>query len=149
MPTFMFPVKVVVGRSRGREVAPGEYWTAVNVHNPSYRTVEFSKKVAVAFPKQAGPVSGFEGLVLRGDEALEIDREDILRQAATDEFVKGFVVIMSPQDLDVVAVYTASPDGSGVSTIHTERVRPRVIRLLYSRMVRPPAPKATASRKAR
>jgi hypothetical protein len=122
---LQYAVKVVEGRSDGNVVAPGEYWTAVNVHNPTPRTVKFRFKVAVALPRKAGAVSAFQILRLRPDEALEIDRETVL-ELVNERFVKGFVVIESPFDLDVVAVYTAMP-AKGVETIHTERVGARRI----------------------
>lgn len=37
-------------------VAPGVYFTAINVHNPSDRVVSFRKKFTVALPmEKAGP----------------------------------------------------------------------------------------------
>ena len=62
------------------------------------------------------------------DEALEIDCPDISKLAHTDAgFLKGFVVIESEVELDVVAVYTAAGRDEQVETLHTERVpaRPR------------------------
>jgi CARDB len=122
---FQYAAKVVDGRSDGSVVAPGEYWTAVNVHNPSHRVVKFRYKVAIALPLKPGRVTDWHSLRLRDDEALEIDRETVLRLADA-KFVKGFVVIESSQELDVVAVYTAAPT-KGVETIHTERVPARRI----------------------
>lgn len=124
---FQYAVKVVLGKSDGEVVAPGEYWTAINVHNPTYTTVKFRKKVAIALPnEQPGPVSRppFEAK-LGPDEALEIDRRDIFRHVDSDRFLKGFVVIESPVELDVVAVYTAAGREGSVETLHTERVGPR------------------------
>jgi hypothetical protein len=120
---FQYAVKVVEGRSDGAVVATGEYWTAVNVHNPTHQTVKFRYKVAVALPLTPGPVTGFHSLRLRKDEALEIDRETVLK-LVDERFVKGFVVIESPVELDVVALYSATP-AEGVETIHTERVPAR------------------------
>src|SRR6266581_7609634 len=102
---FQYAVKVVLGKSTGEVVAPGEYWTAINVHNPSYTIVNFRKKVAVGLPgEKAGPVSSFFEAQLGPDQALEIDRTDIFQHAHMDTFLKGFVVIESPLELDVVAV---------------------------------------------
>jgi hypothetical protein len=105
-------------------VAPGEYWTAINVHNPTSEGIEFRKKVAVALPgEQPGPISQFEDAKLGPDEALEIDRENIFKHAEfRDEFLKGYVVIESKVRLDVVAVYTAAGNDNMVRTLHTERV---------------------------
>jgi hypothetical protein len=42
-----------------------------------------------------------------------------------EEFLKGFVVIESDIDLDVVGVYTAAGDDGQVRALEVERVRPR------------------------
>jgi hypothetical protein len=127
---FQYAAKVVLGKSSGEVVAPGEYWTAVNVHNPTYSTVYFRKKVAIALPgEQPGKVSPFFDAKLGPDEAFEIDRNDIFRHVGSDEFLKGFVVIESPTELDVVAVYTAAGREGMVETLHTERVAPRRMEL--------------------
>ena len=85
----------------------------------------FQKKIAVALPgERAGPVSRFFEAQLRPDEALEIDCPDILQHAQAHGFLKGFVVIESFSELDVVAVYSAGhPD---VETLDIDRVTPRV-----------------------
>lgn len=121
-----YAVKVVCGKSDGKVVAPGVYFTAVNVHNPTYETIKFRVKVAVALPGlQPGPVSQLYDAKLGPDEALEIDCADIFRLAGTKGFLKGFVVIESDVELDVVAVYTAAGVRGQVTTLHTERVAPR------------------------
>jgi hypothetical protein len=96
------------------------------VHNPTYTTVKFRKKIAIGLPsEQPGRVTPFFEAKLGPDEGLEIDRRDILRHADVDRFLKGFVVIESPVELDVVAVYTASGRQAFVETLHIERVAPR------------------------
>lgn len=124
---LQYAVKFVCGTSEGEVVAPGNYFTAINVHNPTYEAIYFRKKVAVALPgEQPGPVSEFFDAKLGPDEALEIDCPDIFRLAGTDApFLKGFVVIESNVELDVVAVYTAAGATGQVETMHTERVSPR------------------------
>jgi hypothetical protein len=71
--------------------------------------MSFRKKVAIALPREvSGPVSPFTEARLGPDEALEIDCEDIRKLAdSSADFVKGFVVIESKVELDVVAMYTA------------------------------------------
>src|SRR5207244_1854448 len=115
-----------VGASQGRVAAPGEYWSAVNVHNPSARPVVFRVKVAVALPEHPGPVSPFRPFKLGADQALEIDREYIL-EVGGGAFVKGFVVLESPIELDVVTVHTAAGAEGAVETLETERVPARRI----------------------
>ena len=36
---FQYAIKFVCGKSNGIVAAPGEYWTAINVHNPQYQLV--------------------------------------------------------------------------------------------------------------
>jgi hypothetical protein len=135
---YHYPIKIVCGDSvsKGKNngiVAPGKYFTAVNVHNPSLtKTVTFRRKVAIALPgAKPGPVSGFLKATLKPDEALEVDCPDLMKQApGRATFIKGFLVIISPVELDIVAVYTAS--GScceGVVSMHTERVPGRRMRI--------------------
>ena len=141
---FQYAVKVVLGKSDGEVVAPGEYWTAINVHNPTYTTVKFRKKIAIGLPsEQPGRVTRFFETKLGPDEALEIDRRDILRHADVDHFLKGFVVIESPVELDVVAVYTASGREAFVETLHIERVAPRRLEVGLPDLV--PVPDAQGS----
>jgi hypothetical protein len=126
--SYQYAVKCICGRPASRVVAPGVYFTAINVHNPGKEGVHFRKKIAVALPSEkAGPVSRFFEARLGPDEALEIDCPDIQRHAGAgnERFLKGFVVIESPTELDVVAVYTASGSSSQVQTIALERVPPR------------------------
>jgi Concanavalin A-like lectin/glucanases superfamily len=127
--TFQYAVKFVCGKSPGEVVAPGVYFTAINVHNPTYTTIRFRVKVAVALPGLVpGTVSRFHHARLGPDEALEIDCPDIFKLLeANADFLKGFVVIESEVELDVVAVYTAAGGDGQVETLHTERVpaRPR------------------------
>mgnify|MGYP003394174013 CR=1 FL=1 len=124
---FQYAAKFVCGKSAGEVVAPGVYFTAVNVHNPTYTRIRFRLKIAVALPGlKPGSVSKFHEAELGPDEALEIDCPDILKLARTDAgFLKGFVVIESEVELDVVAVYTAAGERGQVETLHTERVSPR------------------------
>lgn len=133
---FQYATKLVCGNSNGKILAPGVYFTAVNVHNPTYTTVDFRVKVAVALPGlQPGPISEFRHAKLGPDEALEIDCPDIFNreifkfpEPVSRRFIKGFVVIESKVELDVVAVYTAAGREKFVETLHTERVPARQLR---------------------
>jgi hypothetical protein len=124
---LQYAAKFVCGKSPGEVVVPGLYATAINVHNPSYVDARFRVKVAVGLPGlKPGPVSQFIDAKLGPDEALEIDCPDIRRIVdARDDFLKGFVVIETETELDVVAVYTAAGGDGTVTTLHTERVPAR------------------------
>jgi hypothetical protein len=102
---FEYAVKVICGAPDRPAVAPGRYYTAINVHNPSTRGIAFRKKFALTGPGEISlPVSGFSNNKLRPDYALEVDCTS--RQLLDRKFAKGFAVIQSPVELDVVAVYT-------------------------------------------
>jgi hypothetical protein len=124
---YQYAAKFVCGKSSGKVVASGTYFTAVNVHNPGRTATHLAVKTATALPGfQAGPVSKFQDAQLGPDEALEIDCSDISELAESkEEFLKGFVVIESERELDVVAVYTAASRDEQVETLHTERVPAR------------------------
>jgi hypothetical protein len=98
----------------------------INVHNPTDKPIGVRKKVAIALPEeQAGPVSPFFEAKLGPDQAMEIDCPDIIERTHTaTDFLKGFVVIESPVELDVVTVYTAAGSTGQIETFHTERVLP-------------------------
>ena len=118
-------------------VAPGRYYTAINIHNPSTcKTVTFRWKVALGYDGRTGPITRFQSFQLRPDEAIEIDDGSVLQAVRgylkATQFLKGFVVIESPCPLDVVAVYSvgAPPTGhtpGNVVAFHTERVPERKI----------------------
>ena len=124
---FQYAVKFVCGKPEEPVVAPGEYFTAINIHNPTESVIPFRFKVARALPIRHGPQppSGFFDLKLGPDEALEIDCPDIMERGQIGGFGKGFVVIESDIDLDVVAVYTAAGGDGQVVSIHMERVPAR------------------------
>jgi CARDB protein len=124
---FQYAAKLVCGKPDAGELAPGVYYTAINVHNPTEHGVRFRKKIAIAGRgERPGPVSKFFDAKLGPDEALEIDCPDIRRHAQVhEEFLKGFVVIESEVELDVVGVYTAAGDDGQVETIEIERVPAR------------------------
>jgi hypothetical protein len=128
---FTYVAKFVCGRASTvantpPPVATGFYFTAINVH--TILLTEFKKRISVALPgEKAGKVSQTFGATLKENEALEIDCPDIVRHLEfpppVPPFVKGFVTIESPRELDVVAVYTvaASPTGT-VIALEVDRV---------------------------
>lgn len=127
---FQYAVKFVCGDSEGEVVAPGRYWTAINVHNPTESRVVFNVRVAVALPHEPGPVSKWFKSKLGPGQALEIDCPDIRKHVKSQDehLLKGFAVIRSPVKLDVVAVYTAAGCERAVEAFHTERVLPLRLR---------------------
>jgi hypothetical protein len=128
-----YAAKFVCGTSNGKafNVAPGTYFTTINVHNPA-RTggIKFLKKFALAeMDEKAGKISQWFGAALTADQAMQIDCRNIYAHLGipVGTFIDGFAVIeLSPkQELDVVGVYTAAGN-TGVSTMHMERVAGRI-----------------------
>ena len=78
---------------------------------------------------------------------MEVDREDIFHFAEnagySEPFIKGFIVIQSHMELDVVAVYTAAGENGSVVTMHTEHVRPRRLEIGLPDLI--PVPDANGS----
>lgn len=134
---FQYAVKLVCGvvvapaGGAPTPVAPGRYWTAINIHNPDKcHEARFRWKVAVAEPGKAGPVSKYRTLILGPDMALEIDCPQVAQTfpPPPPAFVKGYVVIESDIELDVVAVYSGTQGTNTLlSSFHTERVQPRCV----------------------
>lgn len=138
---FEYAAKIICGLQQDPQnmrLARGFYATAVNIHNPNDQTIQFFKKLALTFPpeeQRPGQVIPIAEDELGSDEALEVDCMDIQQELFPNGFpapyIKGFVVIQSPQSLDVVAVHTtASLDRQGQvadhSSIHVEQIRERV-----------------------
>ena len=176
MPVFVYAAKFLCGsfdpkRAGEQEhlegpVKPGNYVTAINVHNPNPRTIAFEKKGILLFAgSEPEPQREFErpiepGPPLRGelpaDWGMEIDCPDIrmrlLRGASPPApvFIKGWVIMSAPAPLDVVAVYTshtfdreAQPEGF---SLEIERVPATQLARLPS--ARPARTARTAKRRS-
>lgn len=125
-PAVQHAVVFVCGKPDEGIAAPGAYSTAINVHNPTEVAVAFRKKFAVGLPEQrSGRITEFIPGRLGPDAAMEIDCPEIMKRTDTPDFVKGFAVIESDVELDVVAVYTAANRDGTVSTMDVERAVPR------------------------
>jgi hypothetical protein len=121
---YQYVTKFVCGRSEGKIVAPGTYHTAINVHNPGAEPIDVRKRFSVALPSEkAGPVSELFRARLGPSESFEVDCPDILQHLRSREpFVKGFAILESRTELDIVAVYTAAGATRQVETMDVERV---------------------------
>jgi len=103
---------------------PGNYATAINIHNPFERSVNFRVKIA-----QPGQISKWLSFKLNGDEVLrltcrEIEKFDIV----TIHGFEGFMVIESLYSLDMTAVYTAAGRDGYVTSMDVEEVKERRLR---------------------
>jgi len=120
-----YSAKFVIGTSNGEVLAPGQYFTAINVHNPTGQAITIRKRFVIALPSEKpGPISPFVSTTIPPGAAIEIDTRDIHGHTDTKPglFVKGFAVINSPVRLNVVAVYTASGSTGRIETMFMERV---------------------------
>jgi len=128
-----YAAKFVCGKATDEQaatfdVAPGSYFTTINVHNPALRVdASFQKKFALAErDERPGKISEWFREALKPDEALQIDCGSIYKHLGLTPgtFIDGFAVIQTPNlrnQLDVVGVYTTS-----AGSIHMERVPARI-----------------------
>jgi len=119
-----YAAKFVCGKGDPKIVSEGQYFTNINVHNPSpFNRAVYIKRFAIALPdEKPGKISNFFGAFLGPDEAMTIDCENIYRHTGVPpgQFLEGFALIYGLTEFDVVSVYTAGH--SEVETVHTERV---------------------------
>ena len=118
-----YAAKVMCGKSNRPGVAPGVYYTAINIHNPGRDSVLFRYKFALTgLNMQPGPITPWIPSSLRYDQAIEIECTDSLVRVGHG-FAKGFLVIETTRDeLDVVGVYTAVGNTRAVQALAIERV---------------------------
>ena len=119
-------------------LAKGVYRTIVNIHNPTKKRLTIAAKVALAteFGSDPGPfsVTPFKKAELQADGATELSCFDIagyfcpINGVCVDfAFLEGFVVIKSPEPLDVVGVYTARHSDGEVETMDVDAIPQRQI----------------------
>ena len=97
--------------------------------------MKFFKKLALTFPpgeQRPGKVLPIGEDVLGPDQALAVDCMHIAKKLFPNGFptpyITGFVVIQSPESLDVTAVYTTTAvegDGRATTSIDVEQIRER------------------------
>ena len=98
-------------------VKPGDYATAINIHNYTYENVRIQKRVALHMREGTAPppIPPPQWATMYKLRVLEIDCVDIwnLTQAPYGTFVKGMVHIGTPFEVPVAAVYTVLQDIDG------------------------------------
>jgi serine protease len=139
---FEYAAKLVCGVQKdptSMRLARGFYATTINVHNPAERAVAFTKKLALTVPpgkQRPGKVLPTLKDKLGPDEALAVDCDDLARRyfdgQLPEPYIEGFVVIRSPQSLDVTGIYSTAAlthgDTAGDhSSVHVEPIRERVL----------------------
>jgi hypothetical protein len=108
-------------------VKPGNYLTAINVHNPNRGSISFRKKAVLLYradspprPEEPRPPGELFPAELGPDYGVEVDCNEIrkkllARAVPANTFIKGWVVFevsggtadSEPLQLDVTAVYTS------------------------------------------
>ena len=129
-PHYQYAVKFVCGQSSPPDptliVVPGQYLTAINIHNPANEIVEYRFKTAQAqFASNDGPISPFIYATTGPDGAQVFVCRRIVANMPPGPLHDGFFVIESRLPLDVTAVYTAAPVNAGVSSIHVDKIAAR------------------------
>lgn len=136
---FTYSAKIVCVPHLGKAspaLMPGKYRTAVSVHNPWDEPAHIQKWVTLSPPQGQTPITGGRiADTLQPWSSFDVDcphmRDDYgLPDGAKVPGGKGFMVIRSDQELDVVAVYTSrtetrNKDGVGTS-IDVELVEPKM-----------------------
>jgi hypothetical protein len=124
-PLFVYSVKFVCGLQvvpsiqfpppREPTVKPGNYVTAINVHNYHLKATALRKKAVIALPESIltrGRISTIVAENLGPNQALTVDCNEIVKlfpvaPVPLPPFIDGFVEIVSPVQLSVAAVYTS------------------------------------------
>ena len=102
---------------------PGNYQTAVNIHNPHNKKVKIRKKLA-----SPNEISKYFQSTMKPDG---VERVTCFHVPKFDIHVihgfEGFLVIESLQSIDVTAVYTAAGKDGHVVSIDVEQIKERVL----------------------
>jgi len=124
-----YVAKFVCGRPTTTEtsslaVAPGTYFTAINVHNiTGNATANLRKRFSAGqISEKVGRVSDFVSVSIPAGNTILIDCRDILVRIGAPPFAEGVVEIFSSVDLDVIGVYTTAGGGGAVTTMEIDRV---------------------------
>src|SRR5215208_7384862 len=91
-----YAAKFVCGKTDGGLAAPGQYFTIINVHNPSPNAgIKFRKKFALGErDERVGMKTRFWPASLNADEVLGIDCPNIYKHTGIAEgtFIEGYAV---------------------------------------------------------
>jgi hypothetical protein len=131
MAYYQYTVKYLCGDGDNIVLPSGVYRTAINIHNPydfvqrpvCWKVVSLVSTGAPTL-QPSPPLPWQPTFELPPDGGVEINCTHITPLAGT---FTGFVVIRSPNELDVVAVYTVErPDQPGIQ-LEIETIKPRMI----------------------
>ena len=124
---------------------PGKYRTAVNVHNPWDQPALIEKWVTLSNPQGIPPITGDRiHETLQSWSAFDVDCPHMRDQFGLPKDAqvpggKGFMVIRSDRELDIVAVYTSrtetpNKNGMGIS-IDVETIEPKLVTTTFEELV--------------
>jgi hypothetical protein len=127
-----YAAKFVCGKPTAVEtgalaIAPGTYFTAINVHYPSVHAGATVRK-RFSYGKvseKPGQMSGWINVAMLPGETILIDCHDILSRLGNPPFAEGIAEIEATTDLDVIGVYTSVGASSAVTTMEIDRVPKR------------------------
>ncbi len=129
---FRYSAKFVCGKPTSVEigalaVAPGTYFTAINVHNLSSNpNASLRKRFSYGkITEQPGGLSQWIGTTLLPGQTMLIDCREILNSVGNPPFAEGVAEILSSTDIDVIGVYTTVGASNMVTTMEVERVPKR------------------------
>lgn len=127
MAYYQYTVKYLCGDGDGVILVKGLYRTAINIHNPYdfFQRPVCWKVLSPAPDGNPTPPGPWQTVELPPDGGMDINCRRIGDLAAG--IPTGFVVIRSPNELDVVAVYTVErPDQPAIQLV-IETIAPRII----------------------
>ena len=138
--SFQYAVKTLCSfrGDLGAAVAPGQYRTLINIHNPTEKKIEVARKFALAGSPGDPPggisITPYKAFVLGPDQAVAINCFDIANffcpiNGICVDFIAidGFLVLNSASELDVVAAYTGNPKAGEISALEIETIAARKI----------------------
>ena len=126
---FRYVAKFVCGKPTNVEistlaVAPGTYFTAINVHNLTSNTTAGLRK-RWSFGKvneQPGGLSPWVSASVPPGQTILIDCRELLGAVGNPPFAEGAIEIISNVDIDVIGVYTTVGSSNLVTTMQIDRV---------------------------
>ncbi len=142
---YQYAVKVtcsLLGPVNDGELANGVYRTVINVHNPNENRVAVAAKVVLPQPVGASPsdlnVTPFKQNIVGPNAGIQFTCGTVAGFFCPIDlngapvcidfaYIDGFVVLYSPAELDVTAVYTARPREGEVTTMDVEQSQARKI----------------------
>jgi len=126
---FRYSAKFVCGKPTAVEtgslaVAPGTYFTAINVHN-LFNNSAVGLRKRFSFGKigeNPGGMSNWLSTTLQPGQTMLIDCRDLLGNLGGPPFAEGVAEIISSGDIDVIGVYTTVGASNLVTTMEIDRV---------------------------